>query len=50
MFCCITDHTVPEVEVKPEKLDLAPYNSSEELEQLGGDRLKAALMALGAKV
>ena len=32
-----------------EPLDLGPYNSAEELEAVGLDRLKSALMALGLK-
>lgn len=34
---------------KVEKLDLAPYSSAKELEALGMDRLKSALMAEGLK-
>ena len=34
---------------KPELLDLEPFKSAEELEKLGLDRLKSALMALQAK-
>lgn len=36
-------------EIKPEFLDLHVYNSSRELEELGPDRLKAALLALQVK-
>lgn len=35
--------------VKVEPLDLQQYNSAEELEKLGLDRLKGALMAIGVK-
>ena len=35
--------------VAPEPLDLEQYSSVESLEQLGLDRLKSALMALGLK-
>ena len=40
---------VPKLPVKPEPLDLKGFSSAEELEKLGLDRLKGALMALQVK-